>query len=384
MKKAKKALKDDVTNLTSNFAKDVQKIESTLDTNIKNLRSKYSQAVSDRKNEIMGKTGVTDSVKISETYLTKNRLKYNLKNQVNAYKEWSDTLTKLEKRIGANSPLMKELRGMGVEQTNTLKAINSMNAKELKSYISLYNKKAKIASERSKAENATLLKDTEKQIATLQKNAKKQVEDLTKTYSDNLRKLGVYSYKASSDIGKQIVSGISTGLKSGEKGMSSTMKKMINSLVANVKKQLKIKSPSGVFRDEVGQFIPLGISEGIDNDKSVVMSMQKLGDDAIDAINSKSGVKLDALMSDASLGIKGTFSNGLSALAQATTGLLANAVTSGGNALRSIPNVVINMGDISVSGVLDKDASEQVRMIADEQVAQFDEALAGVIPVGGM
>ena len=41
--------------------------------------------------------------------------------------------------------------------------------------------------------------------------------------------------------------------------------------------------------------------------------------------------------------------------------------------------IVINMGDISVSGVLDKDAKEQVKDIADEQVQEFSDALYDVV-----
>lgn len=42
-------------------------------------------------------------------------------------------------------------------------------------------------------------------------------------------------------------------------------------------------------------------------------------------------------------------------------------------------NITINMGNIAVSGVLDKDAAEQVGEIANKQVQEFSDALAGVI-----
>lgn len=374
---AKNKLKSDVTNLTKNYAKDIAKVEQTLASDIKNLQTTYANAVNDSKKSIMKQIGLFDTVKIEDSGKTKKRLKYDLTKQVKAYKEWNATMQSLEKRLGVNSPLLAELHEMGISSKDTLKALNSMSKKELKEYVDLYNKKSAYASSRAKAENATLLNSTNKQIANLKKTAEKQIASLTKTYETNLIKLGAKSKSKSADIGKQITAGISAGLKAGESGLSKTLKSLINKLVKQAKKHLKIKSPSGVFRDEVGQWIPRGIAQGIDEDTSVVSSLGKLGEDAIDTSRDLFNGLGDGV------GFTGGLFDNLIAQGNDLINKAVNGVTAATSAGASTSNnsMVIHMGNITVSGVLDKDAAEQVRQIADEQVAQFDDALSSVIPV---
>ena len=65
------------------------------------------------------------------------------------------------------------------------------------------------------------------------------------------------------------------GLKSGMSGVSKSLRGDIKSLIKSVKKQLKIKSPSRVFRDEVGKNMALGLGVGFNSTmKDVTGQMQ--------------------------------------------------------------------------------------------------------------
>jgi phage-related protein len=68
-----------------------------------------------------------------------------------------------------------------------------------------------------------------------------------------------------SDIGKNLVEGIWKGISNG----TSWIKKKIKEWVGNVTKFLKevfgIKSPSRLFRDEIGMNLALGVGEGFSN-----------------------------------------------------------------------------------------------------------------------
>ncbi|MEU0039102.1 phage tail tape measure protein [Streptomyces sp. NPDC006333] len=66
------------------------------------------------------------------------------------------------------------------------------------------------------------------------------------------------------DSGKDSAKGFLAGLKGQEKELGKQMAKLATDLVKQIKKVLKIKSPSGVFRDQVGKQIALGMVVGMD------------------------------------------------------------------------------------------------------------------------
>ncbi|MGW0764651.1 phage tail tape measure protein [Streptomyces sp. NPDC002676] len=81
------------------------------------------------------------------------------------------------------------------------------------------------------------------------------------------------------DSGKDAGKGFLSGLKSQEKALAKQMAKLATDLVAQIKKALKIKSPSLVFRDEVGKNVVLGMVHGIDMHSHLVgAAAQRLGD----------------------------------------------------------------------------------------------------------
>lgn len=83
------------------------------------------------------------------------------------------------------------------------------------------------------------------------------------------------------DSGKDAGKGFLAGLKGQEKALQKQMNKLAKDLVAAIKKALKIKSPSGVFRDEIGKNVVLGMAHGIDLHGHLVgAASQRLADTA--------------------------------------------------------------------------------------------------------
>jgi hypothetical protein len=83
------------------------------------------------------------------------------------------------------------------------------------------------------------------------------------------------------DSGKDAGKGFLSGLKGQEKALGKQMAKLAKDLVKEIKKALKIKSPSGVFRDEVGKNVVLGMVHGIDMHGHLVgAAAQRLADTA--------------------------------------------------------------------------------------------------------
>ncbi|MGW0632436.1 phage tail tape measure protein [Streptomyces sp. NPDC002758] len=83
------------------------------------------------------------------------------------------------------------------------------------------------------------------------------------------------------DTGKHAGEGFLAGLKATEKSLQKQINKLANDLVKAIKKALKIKSPSGVFRDEIGKQVVLGWVAGMDAHGHLVgASAQRLADTA--------------------------------------------------------------------------------------------------------
>lgn len=71
------------------------------------------------------------------------------------------------------------------------------------------------------------------------------------------------SYTQGYDIGVNMVRGITAGVRSTSGELHSQMVQMARTAVSRTKNALRIHSPSGVFADEVGAWIPSGIGEGV-------------------------------------------------------------------------------------------------------------------------
>ncbi|MET9123019.1 phage tail tape measure protein [Streptomyces sp. NPDC004528] len=107
------------------------------------------------------------------------------------------------------------------------------------------------------------------------------------------------------DSGKDAGKGFLAGLKAQEASLAKQMAKLATDLVKQIKKVLKIKSPSVVFRDEVGKNVVLGLAHGIDLHSHLVGgAAQRLADSAtgvtvrrryVPTVAGSSGAREDAL-----------------------------------------------------------------------------------------
>lgn len=91
------------------------------------------------------------------------------------------------------------------------------------------------------------------------KKAKETGSEFTKWLKDSLKNLP----KDMMNIGKDIVNGVWQGIKNAKEWFTSSVKGFFGGIVDGVKSTLGIHSPSRVFRDEVGQWIPAGVEVGV-------------------------------------------------------------------------------------------------------------------------
>jgi len=87
-------------------------------------------------------------------------------------------------------------------------------------------------------------------------------------------------------IGSNIVQGIIDGVSGAAGRLASSVSGMAKGAIDTVKRTLGIHSPSREFRDQVGQFIPMGMAEGIDRMSGKVQSASaRMGQMALDAVS---------------------------------------------------------------------------------------------------
>lgn len=94
-----------------------------------------------------------------------------------------------------------------------------------------------------------------------------------------------------SNIGKNIVNGLKNGINNAWSSLTRTVNNLFNGLSSGVKRLLGIRSPSRVFRDEIGLMIGLGMAEGITDSKPMVFqSMEDLNNGLMNGLTPYSGM----------------------------------------------------------------------------------------------
>ena len=84
------------------------------------------------------------------------------------------------------------------------------------------------------------------------------------------------------EVGNNIVEGVWNGIKNAKDKFLANVKDFFSGILDGVKDALGINSPSKLFAEEVGKWIPEGIAVGItDNAKSVLGAMKDLTVDSV-------------------------------------------------------------------------------------------------------
>lgn len=82
------------------------------------------------------------------------------------------------------------------------------------------------------------------------------------------------------DLGKQMAEGISAGMSNTKSVVDTAANSLVNALLGATKKAADINSPSKLFADEVGEYIPSGVAMGVEDNQ----------DEAIDSVNNMVGL----------------------------------------------------------------------------------------------
>lgn len=87
-------------------------------------------------------------------------------------------------------------------------------------------------------------------------------------------------------VGKNLIEGLWNGIKNAKDWVIGKIKGFGDSILGGIKDFFGIKSPSKVFRDEVGQWLPKGMAVGIEaNTDTALNSIDQMNDEIMDKMN---------------------------------------------------------------------------------------------------
>ena len=338
-KEAREDYLDQLNDLNEDYAEKKAEIDADLKEQrdeltkneiekIQELKDAYTDAIASRKKEILNSMDLFEAW--DSTGYTADKLLYNLKTQTEGLKLWESEMNTLRTKA-LPQEFVDQLEEMGPDATASIYSLNRMTSKQLDEYIKMWQEKNAIAQRQAEAENTNLLKerdasikrvqsDTAAQIAAitkasneelakLQVDYKKQYEDLNADMSKALKSLignakktgedavaGLISgleskekaaKKKGKDVGKAVGEGVAAGLDSSLKNAQAKAENLIKEINDAMKKAAKIKSPSRLFRDEVGEQIAAGVALGMDDGSTEVQgSASDLIRDALNAAES--------------------------------------------------------------------------------------------------
>lgn len=174
---------------------------------------------------------------------------------------------------------------------------------------------AKLSADEQKKVLEQQVIDTEVQLGLMQADFEETQKNGTaaqireaKKRLDNAKEQAEAAKSEFYNVGGNIVKGMASGAETYSYVLSDAMAKIVSDALAAAKKKAKIKSPSRLFRDEVGKFIGLGVAAGIDNSTKDVIGSAK---DQITSIKNAYGSAVSAISPAATTAVTGGASAGV-------------------------------------------------------------------------
>lgn len=214
---AKSAYRDKLKSIEDDYA---AKIEET--------NAKYTDAVQDRKEAILGAFDLFDAFESSSA--TGKELLFNIKTQAAGYEEWSKSISELQNRKIFSDDLMKALTDKGPQDIASIKALLTLTDEELKEYQKAYDKKEKEASKQAAKENEGLKKTVEQEVADLKKQRSTEISEVKTGINSGLLNLATNIRKIAEDQASVLVAAFTAP---GSAAPGSTGKSVNDKTVAN-------------------------------------------------------------------------------------------------------------------------------------------------------
>lgn len=273
-------------------------INDKLKNDIKSVTDAYESAVKTRAASLYSTYGMFEKVEVKEA-VDGIDLVTNLKDQVIEFDAWKRSIQELAEK-GVDEGLISELEKMGPKSIEQIKALNRLNKPMLDKYVHLWQTKHEETRKQSVRELEHLRLESISQVASLNAEATKELDEYRQNWSTRMSALVTDTIKQAkklekdwleiigettsgtekdfermvgrlehhltkpdwSALGKDVIDGISAGVKSGAMQLArETVRAAMGALHAT-EEALGIKSPSKEFM-KVGKYSIEGIVLGL-------------------------------------------------------------------------------------------------------------------------
>ncbi|MFC3883750.1 DUF2207 domain-containing protein [Bacillus songklensis] len=290
----RKAIYDQLKKASDDYLAKVKEVNDNVAKEEQRLNEAYDQAVEQRVKSIQGFAGIFDEIKLDKDVVGTDLLN-NLEDQVSYLEDWTKNVQELANR-GIDEGLLKELQDMGPKAGQELAALVKLSDEQLSKYQSLWQAKNQLARTQAATELAGLRKDTDQQIQELHTRSAEQLEELKNEFvvtAQDIRHGTEAEFDALSstlpEIGRNAVEGLMKGMDEMVGPLMDQARAMADEIRRTIQKALDIHSPSRVMK-ELGQWIPLGLAEGMKAQMgAVIQATNQMTQATIPAVNSASG-----------------------------------------------------------------------------------------------
>lgn len=283
--KYKSAYQDASTEMISEFTEAVNNystkaqdlINSTLNGIGDKFQAKYDELIS-KQDALTSK--LKDAGELFEISGAGIMTVNDITEQTKQIKEYAAKLQKIKGKVSAD--LFDQIASYDMKEGNAfMDRLLALSDADLKAYSDAYDEKMSTAEQL--AENIY----------------KKDIDKVAKDYQTELNKALADLPKQLEELGNQSMQGFIDGLTKNTDYMSKEVKTFVKSMVANFKKELKIKSPSRVMM-EIGDYTGEGFVNGL---KDTVNSVKKVAQDMAQSVATPlDGIKTNIGSMKASVG----------------------------------------------------------------------------------
>ena len=234
-----------------------------------NASNELRQKVMEGKISAASSEAQAESLKVNKLWAEAEKEKESLKTLETAYNENETVLQGYYSDINAYETASGLLL-----QKKTGEAITFLDKKN-----SAFKTAASVAGESAEKQKRILEQqviDTEVNAQLMAERYAQGVEGVSEEMVKTAREQADTAKEEFKKVGGDITEGIGEGAEGKKWTLTSKMQSLITAAVNAAKKAAGIESPSKLFRDEVGEYIPAGVSVGVDRGTSgVVKSIKK-------------------------------------------------------------------------------------------------------------
>lgn len=235
---AHKAYLDGMEQAEKEYMAGSVEISKQLTQDLKAVQQEYDNAVEQRQQAILSSFSLFEKYE-QQSRVTGNELIKNIRSQVDALHEWDRQLDSLEQKKILPEGMIDEIRAMGVDATEQIRALNSMSSTELQTYADLWQEKMGLAKTQAESELMDMKTKMEIQQEEINLESQRKMEELRATYDAQLTELGANLESK----GEQSAKGLQHGLQDGLRQEQGNTEKHLNALVKSVQSAVdKVRS----------------------------------------------------------------------------------------------------------------------------------------------